>query len=55
MKQRKNLEGYKCNEKDFKTAMINMKETKAYRNSVDEITKEKMYAPSEELYKLMSE
>ena len=39
----------------YEEALINIKETKEYRNSISDAEKEKMYAPSEELYTRMSE
>lgn len=44
----------KINDKQYLEALNKIKETKEYRNSIDEVKKEKMYAPSEELYKRMS-
>ena len=41
-------------EKNYSGALEEIKETKKYRMSIDDVTREKMYAPSEELYKRMS-
>lgn len=43
------------NEKKYEEALENIAETKIYRENASEFTKEKMYAPSEELYKIMTE
>ena len=40
--------------KDYKNALIMIKETKNYRNNINDVEKEKMYAPSKELYEKMS-
>lgn len=41
--------------KNYEEVLINIKDTKAYRNSINDEEKEKMYAPSEELYTRMSD
>ena len=45
----------KINNKEYEQALVKIKETKEYRNSIDAVAKEKMYAPNEELYKRMAE
>lgn len=40
---------------DYNKAFEKIKETKKYRQSISDVKKEKMYAPSEELYKKMSQ
>lgn len=42
------------NNKNYEQALIKIGETKEYRNSLDAVAKEKMYAPNEELYKRMA-
>lgn len=43
------------NDGKYEDVLIGLKETKEYRNSISDVKKEKMYAPSKELYKKMSE
>lgn len=45
----------KINNESYIEALIKLKETKKYRNSINDVEKEKMYAPSKELYKRMME
>ena len=43
------------NKGDIEATLKKIKETKVYRNSINDVEREKMYAPSEKLYKLMTE
>ena len=44
----------KINENKYIDALNKIKETRKYRDNLDEVEKEKMYAPNKELYKKMS-
>ena len=43
------------NKNEYEIAIDEIKEAKEYRNNISDVEKEKMYAPSEELYKRMME
>ena len=43
------------NNENYKDALIGIKEAREYRRNITDVEKEKMYAPSEELYRRMSE
>ena len=43
------------NNENYKEAVNKIKETKKYRNSINDVEREEMYAPSRELYQKMSE